>query len=64
MNTPITNLLDTAHVGIDISFNGSWISFGVAVGVNSFTGKKPDNLICSIEFLFWTLEIEINRRER
>ena len=58
------NLLTTNHVEIDFTYSGfHMISFGFCIGSNSFTGKRPDNLFIEIEFMFWSLGIEVTRNK-
>jgi len=56
----IKTLVDTNYLQIDLVSDYDWSSFGLAFGVNSWIGNKPDNFIITIEFIFWTLDIEIN----
>ena len=58
------NLLSTKHIEIDFTYSGcNLISFGFCIGSNSFTGKRPDNLFIEIEFMFWTLGMEVMRNK-
>jgi len=54
------NLLSTKHIEIDFTYSGfRMISFVFCIGSNSFTGKRPNNLFIEIEFMFWSLIIEV-----
>lgn len=57
----IINIIDVDHFEVDIMTNFHCISFGLSIGVNSFTGKRPDNLLIEIECLFWSLGIMFKR---
>ena len=61
MRRDIINILDINHLEIDLMTNFHNISFGISIGTNSFTGKRPDNLFIEIECLFWCLGIEVKR---
>jgi len=54
-------IIDINHFEVDLMTNYHFISFGIAIGSNSFTGKRPDNLFIEIDALFWTLGIEFKR---
>ena len=54
-------IIDINHLEVDISTNFYYISFGIVIGTNSFTGKRPDNLFIEISCLFWTLSVEFKR---
>ena len=57
----LVNLIDINHFEVDFAYNFRTISFGISIGSNSFTGKRPDNLFIEIECLFWCLGIELKR---
>ena len=65
----IINIIDTSYFEVDLMQEFNFISFGVAIGSNSFTFrgeskiKRPDNLYIDVSCLFWTLGIEIKRRK-
>ena len=59
----IIPIVDINHLEIDLQTNFHTIAFGVSIGTNSFTRKRPDNLFIEIECLFWCLGIEIKRHK-
>jgi hypothetical protein len=61
MRQETINIIDINHLEIDLQTNFNTVAFGIAIGSNSFTGKRPDNLFIEIECLFWCLGIEIKR---
>jgi len=61
MKHKITNIIDIDHFEVDILTDFHYISFGITIGTNSFTGKRPDNLLIEINCLFWTLSVEFKR---
>ena len=63
MRRDIINILDINHLEIDLMTNFHIISFGISIGSNSFTCKRPDNLFIEVECLFWCLGIEIKRHK-
>lgn len=61
MNNKILRIIDRGHIEVDIATDYHFILFGISIGSNSFTGKRPDNLYIEIGCLFWTLGIEFKR---
>jgi hypothetical protein len=61
MRREIIRIIDINHLEIDLQTNFNTVAFGISIGSNSFTGRRPDNLFIEIEFLFWCLGIEIKR---
>ncbi len=57
----IISIIDIAHFEVDIMTDFHCVSFGLAIGSNSFTGKRPDNLFIDIDCLFWSLRIDFKR---
>jgi len=59
----VINIIDISHFAVAVTTNFHIITFGIAIGSNSFTGKRPDNFFIEIECLFWCFGIEIKRYE-
>ena len=53
------DIVDNEHLEIDFVFRSKIISFGLTIGSNSSVGGKFDNIFLEIDFLFWSLGIEV-----
>ena len=53
------DIIDIDHLEVALVQNKKNIALGLAIGPTSFRGDKIANLVICLDFLFWSLEIEI-----
>ena len=61
MKSKLTQIINNNNIEIEIYHRVRPMGFGIFMGCNSFTGKRPDNFFIEIDLVFWTFGFEIKR---